>query len=395
MLNQSILPILKNRGLFLLWLAYALSTFGEFFGYVAFLSLLQTHAGSGSAIAGFVVAQTLAVLFLSPFAGAWVDKYNRKHIMILSDVLRALAVALAPFMGELYQFYAIGFLLSAATVLFGSARSAVLPGFVEQGLLVKVNSFFALSDSILRMVGPAAAGLLIAHQGLRMPFWINASTYLASALLLSALMIPPLSSSRQQEGLWKLIKEGSLYIVQTALARILLLTRIIVALGGGIIHVTLIIFIKETMGWGDQDFGLALSTIAMGSFIGSLWLSFFGQRYNPKLLFSMGTLAVGGSFVGLALSPFFPLSLLILFVDGLADSCVITSFPSLAQRHIPNEMRGRFFGTSLTLFRASVLVSALIGGLSVDAIGSHNTLMLAGFIVALGGLFAFFSLKSQ
>lgn len=390
------LAILRNRELSLLWLAYAISTFGDFFTYVAFLILLQTRMGSASAIAGLIISQTIAVLLLGPFAGTWVDKYNRKHIMILSDILRAILVASIPFIQHLYQFYIVGFLLTAATVPFASARSAVLPNFVEKDLLLKVNSIFALTDNILRIGGPAIAGFLIAYQGLTIPFWIDAATFLISALLLSMLRISYSSrSAERQNTFWRLFKEGFLYIARATSARTLLFTRIIVALGAGIIQVVLVIFIKETRGWSDQYFGLALSTIAVGSFVSSLWLSWRGQRYQPTRLFSLGTLVVGLSFVSLALSPFFALSLLVLLLNGLADSCVVVSFSALAQRDIPNGTRGRFFSTSITLFRAAVLVSALIGSLLSDSIGTQSTLIVAGLIVALGGVFAFFSLPSR
>ncbi|MEM2991149.1 MAG: MFS transporter [Halobacteria archaeon] len=234
---------------------------------------------------------------------------------------------------------------------------------------------------------------MIAYQGLIAPFWIDAITFLISALLLSMLTIPYSSrSAEQQNTFWRLFKEGFLYTAHATLARTLLFTRIIVALGSGIIQVVLVIFIKETMGWNDQYFGLALSTIAVGSFVSSLWLSCRGQRYKPTRLFSIGTLAVGLSFVGLALSPFFALSLLMLLLDGLADSCVVVSFSALAQQDIPDKLRGRFFSTSITFFRASVLVSALIGSSLGDSIGAQSTLIVAGLIVALGGVFAFFSL---
>ncbi len=114
------LAILRNRELCLLWSAFAVSTFGDFFTYVAFLVLLQTRISSASAIAGLIISQTIAVLLLSPFVGTWVDKYSRKHIMILSDILRAILVASIPFLQHLYQFYIVGFLLSAATVPFDS-----------------------------------------------------------------------------------------------------------------------------------------------------------------------------------------------------------------------------------------------------------------------------------
>ncbi len=387
--------LFSNKGAFRLWIAQTVSTFGDFFTYVAILIIVQELTGSALAVSGLVVVQTLPVLLVGPLAGAIADRYDRKKLMICADLLRALLIAVVPFMNQVYLFYAFAFLLSASTVIFSPARNAVLPQLVEKNDLVKINAVFAISDNLARIVGPGAAGLLIAWQGLRIPFWVDSITFVISAIFLYLIAVPLPSSASRRIRIWTSIKEGLLYILRTPIVRTILSVRMLVALGGGAINVLLVVLAKKILGWSDEAFGIALSTIAAGSFIGSVGLSFRGGRFDPRILFSLGTLAVGLSFVGLAMRLSYELSLVLLFIDGLADSAVVISYASLAQKCISNEMRGRFFGTAITLFRSGVLLSAGLSGALAEIISVHYTLMLAGGIVAIGGIYGWVALNHK
>lgn len=316
-------------------------------------------------------------------------------MMILSDVSRMVLVLLLLVAGHIYHVYAVGFLLSVFGVVSASAAKALLPNLAQGNLLMRMNSVLTLSTNILQVIGPAVAGFVVGRLGVAVAFSTDASTFLASAVILFFLRSVGTVSGLRQREFWKPIKEGVLYIARSARARTLTVSRVIIALGAGMLQVVLIVFIKQIMGGGTESFGLAMSAIAVGSVTGAALLTIYGHRLDANRLFSLGTIGVGLSFIGLATAPHIVLCLLILVADGLADSCVVTSFAFLSQRSVPDELRGRFFSTVGTLFRLAMLVATGLGGISARVLGIKNTVALSGVVIVLAGAFALISFARE
>lgn len=335
---------------------------------------------------------------MGPLAGVWIDRYSRKTLMVLVDLARALLVLLLPFTTSTLQIYLIGLLVSALGVVNSSSRQAVLPNLVERERITNINSLFSLTNSTIAIVAPTVAGLLIARTKLLAAFAIDSATFVLSAgliAMISAELKNKLAPTADvKRNFWQIFWQGLVYIVKHPPVRVLVITRMLVALGAGVLQVVFVVYIRETMGWGAERFGFAMSAISVGSVVGASILSIYGQRFSPRWLFAGGTLGVGLAYIALALNPYFAVAVVILLLDGLADSATVIAFATLAQRIIPDQLRGRFFTVMGTLFRSVVLLSVGLGGVLADTFGVRLTLIIGGFMVTLAGCFALVSFMS-
>ena len=181
----------------------------------------RSRASSPEPLA-FVFA-TLPNLFLSPFAGTFVDRWDRKEVLIVSDILRAAIVLLIPLavIVNTLLVYPLVFLVTTISIFFRPARVAVLPQIVDDDELVTANSAMWIGETIADVVGFTVAGLLVAVLGTALPlaFWLDAATYLASAVLMASLVLRPAAPRDRRQtadsgvaGFFREMQEGWVFL---------------------------------------------------------------------------------------------------------------------------------------------------------------------------------------
>ena len=150
---------------------------------------------TGSALATGLVffAATLPNLLLGPIAGTFVDRWDRKEVMVVSDLLRAALVLVLPLAAvtNLILVYPLIFLVTTISIFFRPARVAILPRIVPEDDLLSANSAMWVGETIADIVGYPLAGLFVAVLGSSVPlaFWVDAATYLASAVLIATIVV--------------------------------------------------------------------------------------------------------------------------------------------------------------------------------------------------------------
>jgi len=182
-----------------LWTGQLISLLGDRVNQVALAALV--YGTTNSAIAGSLtfVAATLPNLVFGPLAGVMVDRWNQKRVLILSDLLRAGIVLFIPVSVsiDVVLAYPLVFLLTTVSIFFRPARTAVIPRVVREDELVTANSATWLSETLADVIGYPFAGLFVAFLGsaLSLAFWVDSVSYVASALLVVAVVIPPVVRS--------------------------------------------------------------------------------------------------------------------------------------------------------------------------------------------------------
>ena len=171
-----------------LWAGQLISLFGDRIHQLAIGVMVFTVTGSPLATAFVFLSAALPNLFLSPFAGTFVDRWDKREVLVVSDILRAAVILLIPLAAvtNILLVYPLSFLVTAISVFFRPARIAILPQLVEDDELITANAALWLGETIADVVGYALAGLLVAGLATALPlaFWLDSATYLASALLL-------------------------------------------------------------------------------------------------------------------------------------------------------------------------------------------------------------------
>ena len=158
--------VLKNKQFFILWLAQLISNFGDWLALLALFSFIAFRLnGTPSQVSWMLISFTLPVAVLGPIAGVFVDRWNLKRTMILSDVVRAIIACGLAFSTEPYQIYFLVFALSSVSCFFLPAQTVAIPLLVSREELLVANSINAQTIQLIRVISPAVAGALVAWAG--------------------------------------------------------------------------------------------------------------------------------------------------------------------------------------------------------------------------------------
>ena len=182
--------VLRNRQFFILWLAQLISNFGDWLALLALFSFIAFRLkGTPSQVSWMLISFTLPVAVIGPIAGVFVDRWNLKRTMIISDLIRAIIACLLAFSTELYQIYFLVFALSCVSCFFLPAQTVAIPSVVSKEELLVANSINAQTIQVIRVISPAIAGALVAWAGEKACFYINSLSFGLSAVLLSTITL--------------------------------------------------------------------------------------------------------------------------------------------------------------------------------------------------------------
>src|SRR5688572_9941435 len=198
---EGIQPLFRQRNFSALWWGQLISLLGERLTYLALVGLLAEHTGhfkdaESSSLLGLLAIVMLApVLIFAPFTGAWVDRWNLRRVLIVSDTLRAVLVALIPLLywssHHTLPVYALVFGLFTCNVFFLPAKSAITPEIVPGSQLLAANALLAAAGIVATAFGALGGGWIVDHWGWPRALWINAVTYLVSVFALAVILYRP------------------------------------------------------------------------------------------------------------------------------------------------------------------------------------------------------------
>jgi MFS family permease len=380
---------LRHRNFRLFLAGQFISVVGTWMQSVALGWLLYrlTHSPFLLGLAGFLTQ--IPSLFLSPLAGVWADRWNRKALVIGTQVVamvQALGLAALVLSGHA----AVAPIL-ALNLLLGVANAADVPA--RQSFMIELAgrddlpNAIALNSSIFnlaRLVGPALAGPLIALLGEGNVFLMNGLSYLAVIAALVAVRVPPRPRSTEPEAeLWAHLREGLSYVAGVGPIRALLLLLALVSLLGTPNTVLLPIFAGDVLHGDANTYGLMVGAIGVGALVGALYMA---SRSSVRGLSGVILLAVtlfGASLVGLALSRRVWLAVPILAVTGFGMMTLMASTNTMLQTLVDPGKRGRVMSFFTVAFMGTAPFGSILLGASAARIGAPWTTGLTG-LVCLG-----------
>ena len=391
----SLARLLRQQPYRQLWTARTVSQWGDAFNTVALLLLVHSLTGSGLGVAGVVVAEILPVLALAPLAGVLVDRLPRVPVMIGADLARALLAFALPFVaGSVPAVYAIAVGLSAGAVFFNPAAASVLPAIVRERDLVAANSGLWTAAVVSQVVLAPLAGIVVATLGYTWAFWINAASYLLSALALGRLQVPSSPAPVNRPPWYAQAREGFATITGHRLLRALAAAQFLAALSAGATGALLVVLAREHLRLDAEDFGLLLGAIGIGAATGPLLLSrLTDDPRRPRYVLGPFVLraavdAVLATVTGLASA------LAALVAYGLATSTGAVTFNSLLQAQVPERVRGRVFAGFDVLWQTGRLLSLLLGGLLADLLGIRAVYYLGGVLLIAAAIIGWAGLRA-
>ncbi|HEX8071613.1 MAG TPA: MFS transporter [Pyrinomonadaceae bacterium] len=380
-----------NRGFRQLWLGQVVSQLGDWFDTLALFTLVLKLTGSGRAVGLVLVARFLPSVVMGPLSGVVADRFSRRTVMIVSDVVRAVVVLGFLFVRrpeQLWLVYALTVLQLSFSTFFEPAKTAAIPSLVAERDLVKANAISSITWSAMLTLGAAVGGAITDWFGTDAAFVIDSLTYLVSAALVWSVRFPKRPPRPKTKltlakalGLTDTV-EGLRYVWQRPRVLALLLVKPAWGAGGGILTLLAVFGAKIFPVGKTAAAGVGALYAARG--IGTALGPVFSRRLTGEARTRMQTaiglaFVLGGVFyVAFGLSRYFVGALLMLLVAHAGGSILWVYSTVLLQWSVEDEFRGRVFAAELALLTLTLAASNYLTGELLDRFGLPPRLVTAG-----------------
>jgi hypothetical protein len=384
-------PLGRNRDFRTLLSTQGVSSIGDAVSFTALPLLVFALTGSGAAMGVVGALQTLPDLLFGMVAGALADRSDRKRMMFLADVGRAVLTALIPISVWLGGPTLVVILIVAAPMsilrsLFLAGYTASVPAIVGRSQLARANALFEAVYSTGYIFGPAVAGVLSTLIGPGPTLAIDAVSFLLSGLGLffvrRQLLAP---TDRRATHILTDIREGIDFIVRHPTLRSAIGFWGIVSITTAPLVPALTVYITRDLDFEDWVLGLLLAVYGAGTVSGALAIS-RRRRGSAGPVLLGGNLARGLILVGIGVAGRVELLLPLGFAAGIADSAVLITYLTLRTAHSPDALLGRIGSTARTISLGLQPVGMLAGGLLIDATNGATTIVAMGVLVAVMSL---------
>jgi Na+/melibiose symporter-like transporter len=379
----------RNRDFMVVLLGQGVSSFGDAITNTAMPILVLALTGSGFAMGIVGVLSTLPDLVVGLPAGAYADRWDRRRMMFVADVGRAVLTALVPlsvWMGgpTLAVVIGVAFPLNVLRVLWLAAFTAAVPGLVGREQVPRANGVLEAAWTVGWVVGPALAGLLAVAIGPGPTIAIDAATFAVSAgslFFVRRSLRPEVRTERTH--IVADVREGIAFVArQPTLRAVVLFWTTTSVISAGLTG-ALIFYITIDRDLGTAVVGLVLSAFAVGSLGGSL----VAARLAPKpvgLVMLLGAVGMGVALIASVGTPV-PVIVAVCLLAGILNAYVLVAYLSLRTLLSPDALLGRVGATARTLSVGLMPVGSLAAGIALDTIGGGATLTLMGLGLVVAG----------
>ncbi len=392
---QNLRTLLALHDFRYLWLGQVVSNFGDGLTSLALLLLINHLTGSTAALGTLMVVLALPQVTVGMLAGVYVDRLDRRRILLASDALRALGVLGFLFVDsteQVWLLYLFGFLQAAVGTFFGPARMALVAQIVPEEQLLAANSISQSSHVIARVLGTALAGVLIGSFGsYRAPFLLDTATFLASFFFISRVARRAISVEQAAGDLRAILTQfaDGLRVIRRTRALVGTLVGYgVMSLGVGAANVLLIPLIVDDLGLPETWFGALQAAQAAAMVLGGMLVATLLARLRPTTVVSAGIVLFGVVVAATgAVTNIWQIAL-ILFLSGLIYTPANAAAATITQTTVDDAVRGRTGATLNTLTSTANLLSMGLAGVLAEWLGTRTVFALGGGVTLLAGLLA-------
>lgn len=392
---------LSNKSLLYLWTGQIVSRSGDFIFDVAFVLLVLKTTGSVFDV-GLVAGVSAAPNILAPLVGTYIDRTNRRNLLVWSNAAQAAVCALiavlyssgrAPFAVVLLLL----FFLNAGGLFTGTAVSALIPKLVVTEDLAAANGLFSVTGSFNQVIFYGLGGAIVALIGYTLPIYYDSVTFLF-ALMMILLISPGVGVLANpvvgRTSFLASLKEGLVYVRRNALLFELVIAALVVNFFVGAFGALIAPYLVDSLGAPDSLFGFGLTALAAGSLVGALMVGKVQLRKHVGKTILGGIAAIGIVIIFMALVPTVPSALASLAALGVLVSVVNIPVQVLIQAKAPNEMLGRVFGVVGALASLTVPVASVASGSLASALSILGAYRIFGAATILSTAITFFLFRA-
>ncbi|HYE68978.1 MAG TPA: MFS transporter [Anaerovoracaceae bacterium] len=397
-------PALQHRNFRLFWFGQCISLIGTWMQSIgqSWLVLELTHSALKLSIV--TMAQFIPMMLLSLYAGTLVDRLSKRKVLIFTQsafaILAAVLATVTYFkVVEYWQLLTLALILGIVNTLDIPTRQAFVFELVGKEDL---KNAIALNSSIFnlgRVIGPAVAGVLIGLVGIATCFYLNAISFIAVITSLWLIRVPEKiirqGESGSLKGIYLDINEGLRYINQKEIIKQPLLLLALISTFVMNFNILVPVFAQQELSQNATGYGLLMTSMGIGSFMGSLTLVAWSHK-TPKLRYLVGG-ALGMSFflVILALEKNFQLACITLFLIGFCSIIFTTLVNTTIQLNSSDEMRGRVMSVYTLVFGGVIPIGSLFAGQLTEYAGAPGCMIISGIIGILATAYSITAMRRK
>jgi MFS family permease len=369
------------------WYAQVVSLFGDFLALFAVLSVVTYRMhGTPTEVTGVSIAYMAPLVVLGPLSGVFVDRWQIKPTLVSSDLIRAGLVLLLFAAGSLWQIYLILAALSCVSSFFAPAQSVTIRTHVPPHGLISANALMQMAMLGARIVGPAAAGALVAAFGAGVCYALDFVSFLASAALIGSVAIvrppaPPKEGAKSKiHQILHDMREGVGFIFHHAA-----ISFVVMAMAAGMFVVgcfgpLIAIWVREWLHASAGVFGVVSAMVGVGMMAGMpVVRRLSGQMAHATLVLS-GLAGIGVGALLLGALPWAVASAFACFTLGFAFAGVIVPAQTLMQRETPHALMGRISSTSMSMIFFGQLAGLILSGVLAQHLGVRMVFFLCAVL---------------
>ncbi len=388
--------LLKNKDFLFLWAGQSISNMGDWITIITLLILIYKLSASPIAVSILLLIRLLPQVLIAPWAGAIIDRCNKKYLMIICDLLRAIFVACLASATDIFWIYIFAGATSVCTIFFQPSLKSLIPACVDRRDLVQANSVLSISYNAAMIAGPTLSGFVIAWKGIPFTFYIDSATFILSVVSLlfigaGAAVVKTEAPRRLTED----IASGFKYIKSNRTILNIILLSALTFLGIGSLYALEIVYASEILMLDSSRYGLIVASAGVGVLAGSFLLTSIGKKINEYLSFMAGIFIFGLSLLAFTYTISFLAAFIILFVEGIGEALFTITSQTILQKESSDGIRGRVFSIHQMACHATTLTAVLLSGIIATYTGAGNVMKAGALIIILAGAIGYASLSRR
>jgi DHA3 family macrolide efflux protein-like MFS transporter len=387
--------VFRNRNFLLLWLGQLVSQLGDRVHALALVWWVLEKTGSATLMGTVLIAATIPAVVLGPFAGGYVDRWNRKAVIVGMDFLRGavvLGIATLAIRGtlEIWQLLAATAVIAVAGVFFAPAVSATIPNLVRPSEITRANSLSQMVGQGTGIAGPALGGILVAIWGVGGVFLLNGISFIASGLSELFIAIPRVErGDAKRKHIVSEIGDGFSFVRHQPTIFGILKTAAVLNFFTAPFAILLPIVARDYLGRGAEAFGFIMAAFSLGYLAASSILAAMRDLSRKHPLVILGVSLAGGCLILMGVFVTYPTYIALMASIGALLGLANILIMSYIQAAVPDELRGRVFGFMVTLSGGLQPLAFGVVGLLTDLLSAPIIFMVSGCALAVGGLYLY------
>jgi predicted MFS family arabinose efflux permease len=365
--------------------------------------------GSPAEIFKVLLFTIIPVFLIGPIAGAYVDRWDRRRTLYVSDLIRMFLVLVIPVFlfhaKNLGLAYLLIFIVFCVSRFFVPAKLSIIPDLVEKEDLLIANSLVNITGMIAFVIGSGVSGMLVEWVGPEKGFYLDAVSFFISAALIFFIAV---KSSAQvsfieiggeiveliKKSVAQEIKDGTLYFIKQKDIRLTAGILFVLSSALGVVSIVSIAFIQNTLNSATKDLGLLIMFIGAGLFLGTVLYGRFGQKLSHHKAIFISLFLTGAAIVLFALGldryPSFMLAAALSFLIGFLTSPILIASNTIVHKASDNDMRGRIFSSLEIVMHLGFLIFMYISSILAERFSQAAILASIGCVFCVLGVASLF-----